>query len=129
MGGRRLFLGSPVPPPFSARRVVLAAGEERPYDEADWADAIVLVERGEVELECSRGGRRRFESGSVLWFQGLPLRAIRCIGQDAAVLFAVSRRRSDEFPVGGPSDSERNPQRPTDVAGETEMTDETKDPR
>ncbi len=125
MGGRWLFLGSPVPPPFATRRVVVAAGEERPYDEAEWADAIVVVEHGEVELECSQGGRRRFGCGAVLWFQGLSLRALHCCGQDAVVLLAVSRRRSDEFSGGAPSHRENA----KDVGRETGMTDGTSDRR
>jgi hypothetical protein len=36
------------------------------YDETDWQDAIVVVERGEIEVECLGGRRRRFESGDVL---------------------------------------------------------------
>jgi hypothetical protein len=123
MGVRWLFLGSRVPPPFSARHVVVGAGEVLLYDEADWADAIVVVERGEVELECSGGGRRRFGRGDVVWFQGLPLRALRCYGQDEVVLLAVSRRRSDEFFGGAPSDSEK----PNDVGRETRMSDETRE--
>jgi hypothetical protein len=122
MRGRPLFLGAPVPPSFCARRVVVAAGEARPYDEADWAGAIVVVERGVVEFECARGSRRRFGRGSVLWLQGLPLRTLHACGHDALVLLAVSRGRCDEFQGGGPSDRENA----KDVGRESGMTDETR---
>lgn len=99
--GRCSFLGSRVPPGFAVRRVVVAA--ERPYDEAEWLDAIVVVERGEVELECDGGRRCRFRCGDVLFLVGLPLRAIHPRGGTPAVLVAVSRGGTDESPAGGPS--------------------------
>ncbi|MBA2533395.1 MAG: hypothetical protein H0V21_00120 [Rubrobacter sp.] len=58
--------------------------------------ALVVVERGEIELECERGTRRRFGRGSVLWVSGLPLRALRNSGRGPALLVAVSRRLADE---------------------------------
>ena len=35
---------------YAVRAVAVAPGEERPYDEAEWRDAIVLVQHGEIEL-------------------------------------------------------------------------------
>jgi hypothetical protein len=52
------------------------------------------VEQGEVELECRSGGSVRFMQGDVLWLTGLPLRALRNPGPDAAVLVAISRVRA-----------------------------------
>lgn len=101
---RRSFLGRRVPPAFDVRVVTLAPGGERAYDDAEWWDAIVAVERGELELECLGGGRRSFERGSVLWLDGLPLRALRNSGREPVLLVAVSRR-SDES--GGDSVSTR----------------------
>ena len=40
---------------FDVRAVAIASGSARAYDAADWRDALVVVERGEIELEC-RGG-------------------------------------------------------------------------
>jgi hypothetical protein len=77
---------------FQRRTVTVAAGSERPYDPAEWFDALVVVERGEVELECRSGGLARFKQGDILWFAGLPLCALRNPGTDAAVLVAISRR-------------------------------------
>jgi hypothetical protein len=77
---------------FELREVTVAAGGERIYDEAEWRDAVVVVARGEIELECLGGTRQCFERGAVLWLFGLPLRALRNGGADSAVLLAVSRR-------------------------------------
>jgi len=91
-----------LPASFEVRVVTVAAGGERPYDEAEWQDALVVVERGEIELECLGGSRHRFRRGDVLWLMGLPLRVLRNRGLVPTVLTAVSRR-SDEFAAGGPS--------------------------
>ena len=104
--GRWSFLGHQVPPCFAARRVVVAPGVARPYEEAEWVDAVVVVERGEIELECTRGGRRRFRAGDVLWLVGLPLRALHCCGNCPAVLLAVSREGTDEFAVAPQSETQ-----------------------
>jgi quercetin dioxygenase-like cupin family protein len=92
-GAARLsFLGQPLPPAFRLRVVAVAPGAERPYEPAEWKDAMVVVERGEIELETVRDGRRRYERGDVLWLTGLPLRALRNRGGEPAVLVAVTRR-------------------------------------
>jgi hypothetical protein len=79
---------------FERRTVTVEAGSERSYDPAEWFDALVVVEQGEVELECRSGGSVRFMQGDVLWLTGLPLRALRNPGPDAAVLVAISRVRA-----------------------------------
>src|ERR671913_1010020 len=78
--------------PLDAKVLVLAAGRSRPHDEAAWRDAIVLVERGQVELETRSGGRRRFAGRPVLFLTGLPLLALHNPGTEPAVLVAVSPR-------------------------------------
>jgi hypothetical protein len=97
--GRRSFLGSRVPRGFEVRRIVVDCGAERIYDQAEWLDAIVLVEEGEVELECVRGSRHRFGRGDLLWLAGLPLRVLRCRGSGPVVLLAVSRPTDELHPV------------------------------
>jgi hypothetical protein len=79
-------------PGFTTRRVLLEAGAARPTDEREWHDAIVVVECGEVELECAAGGRRRFGTGAVLWLTGIDLRVLHNRGAEPAVLVAVARR-------------------------------------
>jgi quercetin dioxygenase-like cupin family protein len=86
---------------FRRRTVVLGPGESRPSGDAEWRDAVVVVERGDVELECSAGGRRRFSGGAVLWLAGIDLRVLHNVGDDTVVLLVVSRRR-DEGSHGPP---------------------------
>jgi uncharacterized protein len=76
---------------FRVTAVTIAPGDERAYDSAEWCDAIVSVERGELELECVSGGRRRFGRGSIIWLCDLPLRKLRSTGIDPVLLVAVSR--------------------------------------
>ena len=65
------------PPGFRRWEVAFPPGSEREYDEAEWRDALVLVERGEIELERGPGERGRFGPGAVLCLTGLELRLIR----------------------------------------------------
>jgi hypothetical protein len=95
--GRDFFLGRQVPAPFDVRRIVVAPGAERLFDEAEWRDAIVVVESGRIELECRSGRRCGFRRGDVLWLIGLPLRALHNSGRAPTVLIAVSRTDDDEF--------------------------------
>jgi hypothetical protein len=87
------FIDRPVPPAFELRVVAIPPGHERAYDETEWRGALVVVERGEVELECRAGGRLQCGAGAVLWLVGLPLRALHNRGPETALLAAVSRRR------------------------------------
>ena len=92
-GPERLsFLDGPLPPRFRLRAVTLAPGASRPFRAEEWADALVVVERGDVELECEAGVRRRFSAGAVMWLQGMDLRALHNPGAEDTVLSAVSRR-------------------------------------
>jgi hypothetical protein len=86
-GARSSLLDRPPPPAFDVRQVVIAPGSDFLYHEDRWRDALVVVERGEIELVCMSGAHRRF-------LAGLPLRSLRNRGADAVVLSAVSRRRS-----------------------------------
>ena len=81
-----------VPLGFEVRAVGVEPGGHRIYHRAEWSDAIVVVERGEIELECLNGARYRFRSGDLLWLAGLPLRSLHNRGREPALLVAVSRR-------------------------------------
>jgi hypothetical protein len=83
---------------FARRTVVLEPGTSRASVNAEWDDAIVLVERGVVDLECMAGGRRRFCAGAVLWLTGIRLRALHNVGLEPVVLLAVRRRPGEEAP-------------------------------
>jgi hypothetical protein len=92
-GAERLsFLDRPVAPAFELREISVAPGGARAYDEAEWRDALVILERGEIELECLTGSRCRFKHGAVLWLTGLPRRALNNGGREPALLVTVSRR-------------------------------------
>jgi hypothetical protein len=88
------FLGKPIPRAFVLHEVTLAPGGAHRYVEAEWRDALVVVEQGAIELECTAGRRRRFERGAVLWLAGLPLRALHNAGSEPAVVVGVSRRQA-----------------------------------
>ncbi|MGZ6696693.1 MAG: hypothetical protein ACXVFL_13775, partial [Solirubrobacteraceae bacterium] len=78
---------------IEVRRVAVAPGRTRAYDEAEWRDAVVVVARGRIELEGLSGARRTFERGAVLWLVGLPLRALHNHGREPAVMIAFTRLR------------------------------------
>jgi hypothetical protein len=100
-----LFRG-PLPAGFSRRVVRVAPGLELDFEEGGVHDAIVVVEQGEVELECRSGTRRRFGRGSMIPIARLPIAHLRSVGLDALVLVAVSRASLsgiDEFLRGSGS--------------------------
>lgn len=106
-GGRLSFLDKPLPAAFEAREITLSPGQERTYHEAEWRDALVVLERGEIELECVGGARQRLQRGAVLWLTGLPLHALHNPGSELAVLVSVSRR--SRSPTKGRGGTHRTP--------------------
>jgi len=90
------FLGRPLGPSFRSRTVTIRPGGTRPYEEAEWRDALVVVECGVVVVECQAGGRRTFRAGEILWLTGMGVRALHNEGQESAVLVAVSRRAAGQ---------------------------------
>jgi len=82
------------PPPSRFCRTVttIAPQESIPYVAADWADAIVTITAGDVDLCCLLGGRRRFTTGAILVLAGLSLRELHNPGLVDAVLVALARR-------------------------------------
>jgi FAD/FMN-containing dehydrogenase len=98
-GDERLsFLGRRLPSPFERRAVRLAPGGTRRFARADWEDALVVVERGAIDLECTDGSVHRFRCGDVLWLADLPLRALHNRGLRTALLVAISRRAASRNP-------------------------------
>ena len=65
--------------------VVVAPGRGRAYDPTEWRDALVLVERGRIELWGRGGGRLSFGAGEVLWLDGLSLARLHNPGDEPAV--------------------------------------------
>ena len=74
---------------------MLTPGSALPFVAADWQDALIVVESGELEVETTSGLRRAFGPGVILWFAGLDLRVLRTSGAEPVVLKAVSRRGRD----------------------------------
>jgi hypothetical protein len=93
---RLSFLGRQLPEGVLCRVVTIARRSERPYDESEWSGAFVVVEEGELELECLGGTRSCFASGSVLCFQRLGLRTLRNLGDEPVLLTAISRAQPNE---------------------------------
>lgn len=54
-GERLPFMGRRPSSDFAMRQVLIAPGSEYAYDESEWDDALVVVERGTIELECRDG--------------------------------------------------------------------------
>ena len=76
---------------FVRRVVDLAPGAVLHVDDDTWGDAIVFVETGDVELECTSGKRRHFAAGATLCFAP-PVRSVRNCGADSVRLLALARR-------------------------------------
>jgi hypothetical protein len=89
---RLSLLECPLPPGFQLRLLIIGPLGSRPYRSAEWSDALVVIERGEVELERLDGSLWPFAAGSVLWLAGLPVRALHNPRSEAALLASVSRR-------------------------------------
>jgi hypothetical protein len=89
---RLSFLGRDLPETFVCREISIECRSERPYDGREWVGALVVVEEGELELECLAGSRSQFARGSVLFLESLHLRTIRNAGDERLVLTAVTRK-------------------------------------
>jgi hypothetical protein len=92
------LLRDPLPLGFSRRVYRVAPG--RSFAPARLSDAILLVEQGELQIECSAGTGRRFGRGSMIVIAGLPVARLRSAGLRPLILVAVSRARldaTDEF--------------------------------
>ena len=77
---------------FDVRAVVLAPGRSHSFDRLEWRDALVVVQQGEIELECRSGCKYVFVRDDVLWLDGLPLRALHNRGESPCLLLAVVRK-------------------------------------
>jgi hypothetical protein len=98
------FLGRRLPSWVRLRLVIVTPGHRLAYDQADWRDAVVVVEGGALDLECLGGTLQRFVRGDLLCLHGLSLRALHNPGPEPAVLAVVSRRTgTDESRAGWPS--------------------------
>jgi len=78
---------------FVVRHVTIAADTDLAVEAADWRDAIVVVERGSLEVECPDGIRTTFTTGAMLYLDGLSRSTLCNRGPDPVQLFALCRAR------------------------------------
>lgn len=84
--------------PFEAWRVSLAPGDRVPSTSIEWTDALVLVEGGQLRVECADGGAWTYRRGDLLVLAWLPLLALANPGTEDARLLAIRRRPT--IPLG-----------------------------
>jgi hypothetical protein len=75
------------------RRLVLQPGELLLVNPADWADTLVVVLSGDLELTCHSGRRTTFAAGAVLTLDGMPVRTLHNPGPGRLTLHLVHRHR------------------------------------
>jgi quercetin dioxygenase-like cupin family protein len=84
--------GTQRPSQFRVRTLSLQPHDGIDYHEADWGEALIVVEHGELEIECATGRCVRFQEGAVLTFAGLTLRRLHNPGDKPLVVNVLSRR-------------------------------------
>lgn len=89
------FRGRRLGTSFRHRTITIPPGRARLYDAAEWRDALVVLEQGDMHVECRAGKFRTFRAGAVLHLTGLPLRALHNRGTEPVVLLAVWRAAGD----------------------------------
>lgn len=85
------FLGACLPESFRLRTLTVPPGESIDYRPVDWVDTLVVVEVGELEVECRSGTCTSFQEGAILSFTQLEPCLLRNNGKGALVLSAISR--------------------------------------
>ena len=90
---RLSFLGAESRPGFVVRLVRIGPDDIRPCRSGEWAEALVVVEAGTIELQVASGRRARFGDGALLYLTGLGLTGVRNVGPRSAVLSVVARDR------------------------------------
>ena len=86
------FLGRRLPEWVQLHVVVIPPGGAHAFDPGCWRGALVIVERGAIELELSNGRRFPCSQGYIGTLSGLSsLRHLRNRGDRPAVITAVSR--------------------------------------
>ena len=88
------FLGRGCPSNVRRRTIVVSPGEALEVRRADWVDTLVVVEFGELDVECHDGTRARFGAGAILALDTPEPRRLRAATDTPLVLSALSRRRA-----------------------------------
>ena len=90
---------------FERWRMVVPPGTDRPTSADQWAEALVIVEHGTIEVVCRDGARQTFPKGSLLCLSWLTVECLRNSGPGDAVIAAVrrsprtDRRRGVPYPA------------------------------
>ena len=108
---RPAFLGRRVPDAFGVRRITIPPGAERRSADDEWRGAIVILERGAIDVLDPRGDRRRFAPGDMLCLEWVHCERIVNVGEIVAELVAIDRppqnpaapRPDSHLEPGGPS--------------------------
>jgi hypothetical protein len=96
------FLGRRLPSWAQLRVVVIPPGCTHPFDPGHWRGALIVVERGTIELELRSGRRLACAQGYIGTLSGLRLRALHNRGDRTAVISAVARsKRTHAQPAPG----------------------------
>lgn len=74
------------------RTLELNPGETLVVEPDDWADTLLIVLSGDLELLCCSGRRAVFATGALLTLAGLPVLTLRNPGPRPLIVHAVSRR-------------------------------------
>lgn len=83
--------GATCPAGFEMSRVVVQPASSVAYRESQWADAVVVVEQGRLQVECWSGAQACFEQGAVLFLTGLELRQVTNPSLEPLVLKTIRR--------------------------------------
>jgi hypothetical protein len=76
---------------FECWAVEIGPGEERLIAAEEWADALVVIKSGELDVQCEEGGHRIFRRGDMLALQWLRARNLANLGAERVELVAVRR--------------------------------------
>ncbi len=95
----RLIKRPDLPPGFERWQLSLAPNTRRRARPDDWAGALVLVDDGQLEVDCGAHGHHVFTGGDLLVLGQLPLRSLHNPGDESVRLVAV-RRQSEQPPAG-----------------------------
>ena len=96
------FLGRRLPPWVQLHVVVIPPGCTHAFDPGHWRGALIVVERGTIELELRDGQRVPCVQGYIGTLSGLRLRALHNRGDRTAVITGVARAtRAQAQPAPG----------------------------
>ena len=76
---------------FECWAVRIGPGEERSVAPEEWADALVLIRAGQLDVQCEEGSHRTFHRGDMLALHWLRACNLANLGAESVELLAVRR--------------------------------------